>query len=377
MAIYLDCNATTPVDPEVYDAVLSSMKRDYGNPSSSHANGIRARQTVEKSRALVAALIGSNPGEIYFTSGGTESNNLAILGTASRHGRGHIITSYIEHPSVMNPLRHLEGKGFAVTFLPVDESGRVSVEELKNSIRKDTILITVMHSNNETGVLQPIEEIGSIARRHGIPFHTDAAQSAGKVPVDVSSLKVDMMTIVSHKFYGPKGAGALYLKEGISLEPIMFGSSHEKGLRPGTENVPGIVGLGKASELAVREMKNRINNLTKLRDMLYEGLKKEIQGVKLNGHETLRLSNTLNIVLPGIDAVDFVEALREKVSFSSGAACHSGEKSPSYVLKAMGVKDIDALSSIRLSLCKDNTEEEIKEAVKFLSDAHRLQARAP
>lgn len=370
--IYLDNNATTPVDPEVSDAVLSSLKRDFGNPSSTHSIGQRARDVIEKSRMLISELIGCKPAEIYFTSGGTESNNLAIIGTAERHKRGHIITSVIEHPSVLNPCRYLESRGFQVTYLPVDSAGMVIIDELKKSIKKDTILITIMHANNETGVLQSVEEIGAIAGERGIPFHIDAAQSTGKMPVNVSQVKADMMTIVSHKFYGPKGIGALYLRDGLELSPIMFGAGHERGLRPGTENVPGIVGLGKACELAKMNIRNRVAHATKLCEMLFRGLTEKIDGIRLNGHETMRLPNTLNICIHGIDSTDLLEGIKDKVAASSGSACHAGQRKPSHVLKAMGLSDVDAMSSLRLSVGKDNTEEEIKEAVEIIADMVKI-----
>lgn len=370
--IYLDNNATTPVDPEVSDAILSSLKRDFGNPSSTHSIGQRARDVIEKSRMLISELIGCKSAEIYFTSGGTESNNLAIIGTAERHKRGHIITSVIEHPSVLNPCRYLESRGFQVTYLPVDSAGMVIIDEFKKSIKKDTILITIMHANNETGVLQSVEEIGAIAGERGIPFHIDAAQSTGKMPVNVSQVKADMMTIVSHKFYGPKGIGALYLRDGLELSPILFGAGHERGLRPGTENVPGIVGLGKACELAKMNIRNRVAHATKLCEMLFRGLTEKIDGIRLNGHETLRLPNTLNICIHGIDSTDLLESIKDKVAASSGSACHAGQRKPSSVLKAMGLSDVDARSSLRLSVGKDNTEEEIKEAVEIIADTVKI-----
>lgn len=367
--IYLDNNASTPVDPEVADIMHSALRLNYGNPSSSHAIGLRAREAVERARTQVADLIGALPEEIFFTSGGTESNNLAILGTARTGGKGHIITSAIEHPSVTNPCRHLEGKGFDVSVVRVGGDGRVDSEEIKKAIRKETILITIMHANNETGVLQPIEEIGLFAGESGIAFHTDAAQSLGKMPVSVRKLNVDMMTIVSHKFYGPKGIGALYIRKGLSLSPILFGASHERGMRPGTENVPGIVGLGKTCDLAKLYAKERASLMKKLTDILHAGIKEKIHGARLNGHEILRLPNTLNISIPGIDSIDLLEKIRDRVAATSGSACHSGQKSPSPVLLAMGISEADALQSVRLSTGKDNTEEEIRESVEIIAKA--------
>ncbi|MDA8077488.1 MAG: cysteine desulfurase family protein [Nitrospiraceae bacterium] len=365
--IYLDNNATTPVDPEVYDAVFSSLKRDIGNPSSTHAAGLHAREAIVKGRARVAELIGCAPEEIIFTSGGTESNNLAILGTALRQAKGHIITSAIEHPSVLNACRYLESLGFAVTYAPADADGIVSVDAIRKAVRRDTLLITVMHANNETGVIQPVAEIGSIAGEQGIAFHVDAAQSVGKMPFSVADTSIRLMTLVSHKFYGPKGIGALYVRKETPLKPILFGAGHEQGLRPGTENVAGIVGIGKACQIALRDMKLRVSHTRGLRDLLYSVLQEKIPGVSLNGHVSQRLPNTLNIRIPGIRALDLIERLKDSVAASAGSACHAGKDFPSAVLKAMGLSDKEALSSIRLSVGKDNTEEEAREAAGIIS----------
>jgi cysteine desulfurase len=358
--IYLDNNATTPIDEEVKKAMADAFSL-FGNPSSSHSIGRAAKAAVDGARKQVADLIACDPSEIIFTSGGTESNNLAIIGTAYKYQKGHIITSVIEHPAVLNPVRWLEMRGFAATYLPVDSGGMVNPDDVKRAIRKDTILITIMHSNNETGVLQPVKEIGMIAHEHNIIFHSDAAQGVGKMDVKTSELMVDMLTIVSHKFYGPKGVGALYLRNGIDVMPIMFGAGHERGIRPGTENVIGISGLGKACEIAVRDMPFRYECTLKLRDALFSLLESKL-AVKLNGHRILRLPNTLNVSIKGITAEDLVAALNDEVAFSAGSACHSGIRKPSPVLKAMGLSDEDALSSIRLSVGKDNTISEIEHA---------------
>ncbi len=371
--IYLDCNATTPVDPEVAAAISACLGEVYGNPSSSHAVGRRARAELDRARAAVARLLGCRAGEVCFTSGGTESNNLAIMGTALRHGRGHIITSAIEHPSVMNTVGHLVKLGFEATYVGVDGQCRVSVDEVESSIRDDTVLITIMHSNNETGTLQPIDEIGSVARRRGIAFHTDAAQSVGKVGVSVSS--VDMLSIAAHKFYGPKGVGALYIREGREPAPVMFGAAHERGLRPGTENVAGIAGLAKACEIAGRDLSERVGRANRLREMLLEGLMDGIGGLRLNGHPELTLPGTLNVSMPGIDASALVGSLSERLAVSTGSACHEGGVEPSAVLKAMGLSDAEALSSLRISIGKDNTEEEIRAASAILSGSFRQMAR--
>jgi len=261
MKIYLDNAATTPVDREVLEEMLPYFTQKYGNASSLHSFGREARDAIERSRERVAELIGAKSEEIIFTAGGTESDNIAIKGIAFRKGKGHIITSQIEHPAVMATCQHLERKGFDVTYLPVDRYGMVNPEDVENAIRDDTILLTIMHANNEIGTIEPIEQIARIAKERGIPFHTDAVQSVGKIPVDVSKLGVDMLSISSHKIYGPKGVGALFIKEGLSLEPVMHGGGHEKGLRPSTENVPGIVGLGKACELAESRMEEDMKNM--------------------------------------------------------------------------------------------------------------------
>jgi cysteine desulfurase len=360
--IYLDYNATTPVDPEVYDAVFSSLRRDSGNPSSSHLAGRRAREVIEHSRGSVADLLGCAPEDILFTSGGTESNNLALLGTALPHGKGHIITSSVEHPSVLNTCRHLESLGFDVTYAPVDKDGVVITDAVFAAMRSDTVLVSIMHSNNETGVLQPIEEIGDVARGRGIAFHVDAAQSIGKMSLGAAVSFVDLLTIVSHKFYGPKGVGALFVRKGVVLKPILFGAGHERGLRPGTENVPGIVGLGKACQIAMRDIKLRVSHTTRLTDLLLSGIKSSLPDVTLNGHETKRLPNTINLRIPGISSHELVEKIKDDVAISTGSACHAGRYAASQVLRSMGLSDEEALSSVRLSTGKDNTEEEIRKA---------------
>ncbi len=366
--IYLDNNASTPVDPEVVDEMCSAL-RFYGNPSSIHSAGQIARELIEKARRRVAEAINALEDEIIFTSGGTESNNLAIIGTALLKGKGHIITSSIEHPSVLGPCRFLQEKGFNVTFIGVKKDGTVNLDELKSSLRDDTILITIMHANNETGIIQPIEEIVHVARERGIIFHTDSAQTVGKIPVDIKKLKVDMLTIVSHKFYGPKGIGALYIKKGLAIRPILFGAGHEKGIRPGTENLPGIVGIGKACELAKEYIDIRVSHSKYLSELLYNELKNRFSDISINGDPTLRLPNTLNICLKGIQSTDLVDMLKDSVAFSTGSACHAGQKRPSSVLLAMGLTEKDALSSIRLSTGKDNTEGEIKEAAVLIAKA--------
>ncbi len=367
--IYLDNNATTPVDPEVYDAVFSSLKRDFGNPSSSHVAGKKAREAVENARRDVADFLGCGADEVYFTSGGTESNNLALIGSALFHKKGHIITSSIEHPSVSNTCRHLESLGFEVTYAAVDADGIVDPEEVRRSLRKDTFLVSVMHANNETGVLQPIEEIGAIAKAHGAAFHIDAAQSLGKLQFSLTGDVIDFATVAAHKFYGPKGVGALYARSGSQVLPLFFGAGHEKGLRPGTENVAGITGLGKACWIGKRDIKLRVAHTLRLRDLLLDNLRSLVPGMALNGHKTRRLPNTANVTIPGISSHELVEKIKDQVAISTGSACHSGEQVPSAVLKSMGLSDEAALSSVRLSVGKDNTEEEIISAAGIIAAA--------
>jgi len=369
--IYLDNNATTPVDPEVSDAILSSLKRDIGNPSSSHGPGRKARAVIDHVRGQISAVLGCDSEELFFTSGGTESNNLALVGAARSFSGGHIITSCIEHPSVINTCRYLESRGFRVTYAPVDRSGMVSAGAIENSLEADTVLVSVMHANNETGVMQPIEAIAAVTKRHGVAFHVDAAQSIGKLPFSLRDLPVDLLTVVSHKFYGPKGIGALFCRKGTKVQPIMFGASHESGMRPGTENVAGIVGLGKACELAERDMEFRVTHTTGLRDLLLRKLTAALPGTLLNGHETKRLPNTLNLQIPGIQGNELVSRLAGGIAFSTGSACHAGRPIPSAVLISMGLTDKEALSSVRISIGKDNTEEEMEEAGDGIAAAVR------
>lgn len=366
--IYLDNNATTAADPEVCDAVFSSLRRDNGNPSSSHLPGRRVRDAIGHNRAVVADLIGSSPEEIIFTSGGTESNNLALIGAALAHGSGHIVISSVEHPSVSNTCRHLETLGFRVSRAPVSADGVVRHDDLIKTVRSDTFLISVMHSNNETGAIQPIGEIGAFARERGIIFHTDAAQSVGKTHFSVGG-QTDMATIVSHKFYGPKGIGALYIRKGLGIKPILFGAGHEQGLRPGTENVSGIAGLAKACELAKRDLKQRIAHTRHLAETLYGGLKSLLPDIALNAEKAPRLPNTLSIRIPGVRALELVEALKDQVAFSAGSACHAGLCAPSEVLKQMGLADDEALSTVRLSIGKDNTADEMVRAADLIAKA--------
>jgi len=369
--IYLDNNASTPVDPEVSDAVFSCLKRDFGNPSSSHIHGRRAKEVLETSRKYIADLLECSPKEVFFTSGGTESNNLALLGTGNLHQTGHIITSAIEHPSVFNTVKHLESRGFEASYIGPDSSGVVRLEEFSKAVRKDTILISIMHSNNETGVIQPIEEIGKLAKKHGIPLHSDAAQSIGKSHFTLKNSFVDMLTLVPHKFYGPKGIGALYIRCGVKISPLMFGAGHEMGLRPGTENLPGVAGFAKACQIAMRDLELRVSHTSYLRETLLHKLQNGIPDIVLNSREAKTLPNTLNICIPAISSDDLVNKIADQVAISSGSACHSDRQIPSRVLTYMGLSDLEALSSVRLSVGKDNTEEEIQKASEIIINAVR------
>jgi cysteine desulfurase len=369
--IYLDNNATTQVAAEASAEMCACLRTCFGNPSSSHTPGLTARAAIDRARIQVAGLIGAKPDEIIFTSGGTEANNMAIMGTAFMFKKGHIITSCIEHPSVTEPLRHLEDLGCRVTCLPVDRYGIVDPSEVERQLKTSTVLISIMHSNNETGSIQPVADIGKIAGKRGIAFHCDAAQSVGKIPVNVKRLRVDLLTIVSHKFYGPKGTGALYVKKGTALKPVLFGASHEKGLRPGTENVAGIAGLGQAAALAKRELPERVASMKFLSKKLYDGLSREIPEIRMNGHPSKRLPNTLNISFPGVQGSTLLEQLKDHIAASTGSACHEGSHTPSAVLKAMGLSDSDAFSALRLSLGRMNTERQIKRAVRLIVKAYR------
>lgn len=367
--IYLDNNASTPPDPEVSDAVFAALRREYGNASSGHAAGRRARELVESSRAAIAGFLGCLPGEFFFVSGGTEANNLAILGCALAAGRGHIITSSIEHPSVLGPCRHLASAGFSLSEVPPDRDGIVNIDALKKAVRKDTVLISVMHANNETGVLQPIAGIGRIAKEMGIPFHVDAAQSIGKTPLSLAESDIDLLTVAPHKFYGPKGVGGLFVRSGVKISALFYGAGHERGLRPGTENVPAIAGFAKACQLAQRDLKKRVTHTQALRDLLLRLLNSGLDGVSMNGHQEHRLPNTLNVSIRGVPADRLLGLIGDRVAASSGSACHAGSSVPSPVLRQMGLSDEDALSSVRFSVGKDNTEDEIREAAAIVCSA--------
>ena len=368
--IYLDYNATTPIDPEVLQAMLPYLKEHFGNPSSNHLYGKLVKESVNKAREQVAKLIGAEPSEIVFTSGGTESNNLAIIGTAlanTEKGR-HIISSQIEHPSVLETLRYLEEKfRFKTTYLSVDEYGMVKPSDVEQAITDETILITIMHANNEVGTIQPINEIGKISKEKDIIFHSDAAQSCGKIEVNVDKLKVKLLTVAGHKLYAPKGIGIIYIKTGTNLDKFTHGAGQEMGRRPGTENVPYIVGLGRACEIASNTIHDFSKRTKTLRDQLYNNLLEGLgeEKVKLNGHPKWRLPNTLNISIKGVIGEELLRQIPE-IAASTGSACHAGSTEPSRVLLAMGLTRKQALEALRLSLGRWSTKEDVDEASQLI-----------
>ncbi len=379
--VYLDHNATTPVHPEVVKAMLPYFGEHFGNPSSVHSFGQEARRALDEARAAVAAGIGARSDEIVFTSGGTESDNIAVTGVAralSGQGR-HIITSKIEHHAVLSTCQQLAGSGFELTEVPCDGQGVVDPQSVKDALRKDTVLITIMHANNETGVIQPIEEIGKIAAEHGVVFHSDAVQSLGKLPLDVKSLGVNLMSVSSHKVYGPKGVGALFVRRGTPLVPIVFGGHHERKRRAGTENVSGIIGFAKAVELATADLKSAQAGVLRLRRKLEEGVLSAIQNVRLNGLSVKRLPSTASICFEFIEGESLVLSLdMEGVAVSSGSACTSGASEPSHVLLAMGVPPAIAQGSVRFSLGIENTESGVDYVLEVLpAIVERLRAMSP
>ena len=360
--VYLDHSATTPVRPEVARLGMEYMTEKFGNPSTLYFYGREAKKAVEKAREQVAALIKADSEEIIFTSGGTEGDNLAILGIARAYAENgqHIITSAVEHHAVLEACRSLEQQGFRLTVLPVDEDGRVSVAELEKALSPDTILISIMHVNNEVGTIQPVEEIGKLARQRGVILHIDGVQSVGKVPVDIGALQADLLTGSGHKIYGPKGTGFLYLRKGIKLAPLVWGGGQEKAYRPGTENVAGIVGLGLAAELADQELHTEMPRLATLRNMLIKGLQENIPDTKLNGPQVGRVPTNVNLRFAGVEGEALLQALDLKgICASSGSACSAGAVNPSHVLLAMGLSRAEAKSSLRMTLGRDNTEEQV------------------
>ena len=390
--VYLDYNATTPVDPQVLDAMLPYFSADFANASSIHTPGQRARAAVETAREQVAALIGAKPQEIVFTSGGTESDNHAIFGVinsrvaqpilavhSSLPTPPHIITTTIEHEAVLNACQAAEKQGVSVTYLPVDREGRVDPGSVRQAIRPETVLITIMHANNELGTVQPLEEIGLIAKEHKIYFHTDAVQSAGKIPIDVNALNVDLLSLSGHKLYAPKGVGALYVRSGTRLRQLLYGGHHQRGFRPGTENVAGIVGLGKAAEIARNSLLSGAQRVSALRDQLERGLLDHVPQIRVNGGHAPRTPNTTNIQFAGIDGEALVIALDLKgLACSVGAACSSGAVEPSHVLTAIGLSQEEAKSSLRFSLGRHTTKSEIDFALEVIpATVAKLRALSP
>jgi len=379
--IYLDYAATTPTHPEVVKAMLPYFTDVFGNPSTIYSYGQEAKAAIEESRAKVAELIGARIEDIVFTSGGTEANNFALQGIAyaNEHKDNHIITTRIEHHAVIEPCKFLERRGFKVTYLPVDGYGLVDPQDVKKAITAKTVLISVMHANNEVGTIEPISEIGKIAKEARIYFHTDAVQTVGHVPVNVNEFGVDMLSLSAHKFYGPKGVGALYVRRGTRLVPFIHGGGQEKSYRAGTENVPAIVGLGKAAELARQEMSQEAERLTYLRDKLIKELLEQIDHIRLNGHPTKRLPNNINV------SVDFVEGESmllnldlQGICASTGSACSSASLEPSHVLVALGLPLEQAHESLRFTLGKANTEEDIERVLEVLPQVvAKLRAMSP
>jgi len=376
--VYLDSNATTPLLPEVFETMRPYYLEEFGNASSIHHHGQHARAAVERARESVAKLLGCRAAEVVFTSGGTEADNLAIFGLA--RPRDHVITSQIEHHAVLNACKRLEQRGFEVTYLPVDGQGLIDPDELKRAMRPNTKLISIMMANNETGVLQPVEEIGRIAAEADVYFHTDAVQAAGKVPIDVSKIGCDLLSISGHKFHGPQGTGAMYVRRGTLIEPLFFGGNHERQRRAGTENLPGIIGLGRAAEIAMSGFADgSVSRIAELRDRLESTLLEQIVAAAVNSGSAPRVPNTSNIYFDHIEGEAMVIALDLKgLAVSTGAACSSGAIEPSHVLTAMGLPPERARASIRFSLGKQNTPENVDFALSVIpATIARLRELSP
>jgi cysteine desulfurase len=369
--IYLDYNGTTPHDPEVIAAMRPYLEEEFGNPSSGHRYAVKPRQALNTARRQVAGLLRCMPEEVVFTSGGTEANNWAIAGTAhALRDRGrHIITSRFEHPAVLNVCAFLEKDGYEVTYLPVGEFGLVDVADVQAALRPDTILITIMHANNEVGTIQPIAEMAALAKSRGIRVHTDAAQSLGKITVDVNALGVDLLSMAGHKLYAPKGVGALFIRKGVALETFMHGAGQEMGRRAGTENILEIVGLGKACDIAARDLERHHRHMQEMRDRLHAAIAAGIRDVRLNGHPEKRLPNTLSLSFRDLEANRILDALGLEVAASAGAACHADSVEISHVLKAMGVPVEWAKGTLRLTTGRMTTASEIDRAATVIIEA--------
>lgn len=377
--IYLDHNASTPVHPDVVAEMRPYFEEVFGNPSSVHTFGRAAREGVDTARERIARFLHVAPEEIVFTSGGTESDNLAAKGLALARGRGHLITSQIEHHAVLRAGQALEAQGFAVTYLPVDQHGMVDPDDVRRALRPDTVAITIMHANSEVGTIEPVAAIGAIARERGVPFHVDAVQTVGKVPIDVDAFGIDVLSFSSHKIYGPKGVAALYIRKGTKMVAIQHGGEHERRRRAGTENVPGIVGFGKAVEIRGRDMQAEAARLATLRDRLWEGIRQRVPDVQLNGHPTQRLPGTANISFRHAESESIVLGLDLKgVAVSAGSACTSGHVEPSHVLVAMGVPIDWSMGAVRLSLGRSTTAEDIDYVVETVQPiVHKLRQALP
>jgi cysteine desulfurase len=380
--VYFDHNATTPVEPEVLEAMLPYFSAEFGNASSIHAFGQQTRGAVERARQSVAVLLGAQASEIAFTSGGTESDNLAILGVIGEARSGekkHVITTQIEHSAALNSCQALAKRGVDVTFLQIGRNGVLDAAEVRRALRPETVLITVMHANNEIGTLQPLEEIGRIAADADVWFHADAVQSAGKIPLDVNKLGVDLLSISAHKIYGPKGVGALYVRKGTPLEPVLFGGHHERDRRPGTENVPGIVGLGRAAEIAREKLAADAERISRLRDRFENGVLAAVSDSRVNGAGAPRVPNTSNIMFPGVASESLLIALDLKgLACSGGSACSSGAVAPSHVLTAVGLCASEARSSLRFSLGRHTTDADVDFALTVLpGEVARLRLISP
>jgi len=379
--IYLDYAATAPVLPEVLDAMLPFFISRFGNPSGIHETGRDTRKAVEQARREVAEALGAESREIIFTSGGSESDNLSVQGTAFalREKGNHIITSQIEHHAVLNTCRWLEKQGFRVTYLPVDSHGRVDPDSVRDAIENDTILVSIMTANNEIGTVEPVSEIGEICRGRGIVFHTDAVQAVGMIPTDVTEMHADLVSLSAHKFHGPKGTGALYLRKGTKLESLIHGGAQERGTRAGTENVPGIVGMGKAIGIAVKEREKNARRIRELRDLMIKSVMENIPGAQLNGHPEERLPNNCHFSFAGIESEALLLRLDlAGISVSGGSACTSGSMEPSHVLRAIGLKDEMLKSGIRITLGRETTAEEIRITAEKMSgiiaDSRRIRS---